>query len=633
MCGVAGIAGEVSPADAAPRIAAMLDSMERRGPDGVRMHRCSGAVLGHRRLAIFDLSDAGAQPMTSPDGAVTVTFNGAIYNFPALRDELRSRGYEFKSATDTEVLLHGYREWGIDRLVSRLHGMFAFGLWDARERALFLVRDRLGVKPLLYCQRRGQIAFASTARALHAAGYGAEFDPQAITEFLEYGYVTDAHCIYAGVAKLAPASILRWHEGSVEISRYWDLPAVSAKKTPFAEAVAQTRELLLQAVQLRLQADVPVGALLSGGIDSSLVCWATAKCGAPITAYTVATPGDEWDETADAAATARELGLPHRVLAMDPNNSPTAADLARAFAEPFACASALGMIAIAKTVKSEATVLLTGDGGDDVFLGYPRHLHYAAASVAAKYAPNWSTGAWRNMRRFVPQRGVFRRAARFADYTVGGLGAIVAAGDGLPGYERYGMLGERLAGFAIGERAREWSVAGGRRVLQDYLAYERRTRFTGEYLTKVDGATMFQGLEARSPFLDQALWEFASSLPYRLRLHKGSLKSILRELARREIGERVASGAKRGFGIPVQRWIAGKWRHSVREAFAESVLEREGWLDSRAAIRLLDAVKPGETAPVQLWRAYVLETWMDEHRRSGTSISTRQDDTIAVRYA
>lgn len=589
----------------------MTDAMQRRGPDGEGIYQWDHATFGHRRLSIFDLSEAGAQPMLSPDGSAGVVFNGAIYNFKELRSELESRGYTFRSHTDTEVLVHGYDAWGIERLVQRVRGMFAFAIWDDRKQTLHLVRDRLGVKPLLYAQSGGRIAFASTAAALNKAGAAGSIDEKALAEYLEYGFVTDARCIYGGVRKLAAGCRLEWRAGSLSMHEYWRPPVPDANARPrFEDALAQTEVLFLESVRIRLEADVPVGALLSGGVDSSLVCWAIAKLGGDITAFTIAAPGDPWDESADARATAQELGLRHRVLEADPDSSPTVQDLANAYGEPFACASALGMIALSQAVKSEATVLLTGDGGDDAFLGYPRHLHYAHAQRLAAFIPRGSTPVWKSVREVLPKRGVLRRAAHFADYSLGGLGAVVNAHDGLPQYRAMGLLGDRFRDATVTDRELPWSVDAGRRVLDDFIAYERRTRFVSEYLTKVDGATMYHSLEARSPFLDQELWTFASSLPYELRLRGNTMKALLRELARRNIGERVASGAKRGFGIPAQRWIADRWRAPFRDAFEYSLLDREGWIDASAVRTAMDAVRPGDTAPVQLWHLYVLENWM-----------------------
>jgi asparagine synthase (glutamine-hydrolysing) len=595
----------------------MMSALERRGPDGEGVESWEAAVLGHRRLAIFDLSEAGRQPMDSADGRVSVVFNGAVYNFRPLRAELEARGHHFRSQTDTEVLVEGYREWGIDALVERLRGMFAFGLWDERARKLFLVRDRLGVKPLVYAARPdGTLAFASTVRALRRGGFAGELDERAVAEFLEFGYVTDDRTIYQGVSKVPAATILEWSEGGALRAReYWSPPeARSDSGVGFAEAVEETERLFLRAVETRLQADVPVGALLSGGVDSGLVCWAVARAGGDVTAYTVGTPGDPSDETADARETARALGVRHKVLDVSADDAPGVGELVAAYGEPFACASALGMLRVSRAVAPEATVLLTGDGGDDVFLGYPEHRHFRLAARLARVMPPRAAGAWLAAREGFPRVGPLRRAVSFMSYAAGGLGAVAAAHDGLPAYRRRGVLGERLAGASVAQREVEWSHESARDLLTEFLRYDRRTRFVGEYLTKVDGATMYHSLEARSPFLDQELWEFAASLPYGVRLRGGRLKAVLRELARRRVGARVARGRKRGFSIPVQRWVAGRWRASVAESLTGSLLEERGWIRSAPALAWLEEAGRRGRAPNQLWYLYVLESWLRHER-------------------
>jgi asparagine synthase (glutamine-hydrolysing) len=609
MCGIAGVlCGD--PLHAETGVRTMLSVLSRRGPDGEGIERWNDAVLGHRRLAIFDLTEAGRQPMLSPDGRIGVTFNGAIYNFKELRSQLESAGYVFTTRTDTEVLVHGYDAWGIDALVAKLHGMFAFALWDDRSATLYLVRDRLGVKPLLYAQRSGAFAFASTARALQRAGFAGEIDPQAVADYLEFGFVPDERSIFCGVHKLPAGHIAQWRNGTLSMRQYWKRGAPTDTKIRFEDAVDEAERLLLRAVELRLEADVPVGALLSGGIDSSLVCWAIRRLGGDITAFTIATPGDVYDESADARATAAELGIRHRVLPIDAHTAPSIGDLTAAFGEPFACASALGMIAISQAVREHATVLLTGDGGDDVFLGYPRHLHYYSAQRLARALPPFSTAAWNAGRRFMPRTGVLRRAVHFVDYATGGLGAVAAANDGLPYYAAHAMFGDRLRDASVAHRGYPKSVYAGRQLLDEFIQFETRTRFVSEYMTKVDGATMYHALEARAPMLDQKLWEFVSSLPYSLRLRGGQLKAILREIARRRIGPRVAFGEKRGFGVPVQRWISGPRRGEVEQIFSDSVLERDGWIDAKAVLAALRALREGQTAPQQLWYLYVLEEWM-----------------------
>src|SRR5208283_2199150 len=485
----------------------MVRALERRGPDSEGVESWDGATLGHRRLAILDLSEAGSQPMLSEDRQIGVVFNGCIYNFLELRRDLESRGARFRSDCDTEVLLHGYREWGIDALVSRLRGMFAFAVWDNPRRALTLARDRLGVKPLVFCARDGEFAFASTITALRAAGFGGAIDPQAVLEYLEFGYVTEARAIFEGIEKLAPATIAEWHDGRLERREYWSLPETdeSAPGT-FDDAVERTEQLILEAVKLRLVSDVPLGALLSGGVDSTLVCWALRELNANIRAFTVRAPGSETDESVAAAETARRLCISHEIVDM-PDTDFSLDDLTGAYSEPFSCQSALAMLWVSRSVKRLATVLLTGDGGDDVFLGYPFFHNVWMAERLARRLPAAATAVWNRAGSFVPGYGPLKRAKNFVNYATGGLGPFIRVHDGLPYYRELGILGDPLHGRELAQRQIPASLSSARRLLWEFFAYHRNQHFVSEFMLKIDGGTMHYGLEARAPFLDQKIWE------------------------------------------------------------------------------------------------------------------------------
>jgi len=624
MCGIIGLVGRYDRNEGRRLVSAMSCALARRGPDGEGLEQWSGATLAHRRLAIFDLSEAGRQPMITDDRGLGVVFNGAIYNFRQLRSELARCGYAFSSETDTEVLLHGYREWGIDGLVERLRGMFAFALWDDATEVVHLVRDRLGVKPLVYVEAPTFLAFASTPRALRAAGLVDEIDAEAVAEFLEFGFVSERRVIYRGASKVPPATIITWSATGRTARRYWEspLPGTGASVS-FDDAVNETERLLLQAVERRLQADVPIGALLSGGVDSALVCWAVRELGGDVRAFTVGTPGSTGDETDDASATARELGIAHTVLPLSDESPIRSEELTQAFAEPFASSSAFGLLRVSEVIRSRATVLLTGDGGDDLYLGYPRHRHLLAAQRLARWLPSAARPAWQLVRRAFPSRGAARRAMHFVDYATGGLGAFLAAGEQRAAYEARGLLGTRLQGLRVPDRQLPWSTRSARTVLSDYLEYDRGVQFVSEYLTKVDGATMYHALEARAPFFDQELWEYGASLPLELRLRGGELKPILRTIVRRRISERAAIARKRGFTIPVEEWMATRWRDSVRRSFQDSALASEGWIRADAVIRTLDEESRAGRVSTRLWYLYILEEWMKAERAAVPASSIR----------
>jgi asparagine synthase (glutamine-hydrolysing) len=630
MCGIAGYAAAVLTDSARTAMPAMLLSLARRGPDAEGIYTWSSAIFGHRRLSIFDLSDAGRQPMLSDDGQIGIVFNGAIYNFLDLRRDLETHGHRFRSRCDTEVLVRGYEQWGIDALVSKLRGMFAFAIWDQRRRTLSLVRDRLGVKPLIYTTKNGALAFASTVRALRQAGLAGEIDTTAVAEFLEFGWVTDDRSIYRGLYKLPAGTILEWRDGVITQRRYWTVPeGPETSRITFEDAVAETERLLIESVKLRLEADVPVGALLSGGVDSSLVCWAMAKLNANIKAFTVSTPGEAGDEAAAAVETARILGIPHELVDLSSAQPPSLDELISAYAEPFACSSALGMLRVSRAVKPMATVLLTGDGGDDVYLGYPFHNHFWMTQRLARTLPAFAPALWASVRPIFDLIPPLRRPKHFLDYATGGLGAVTRVFDGLPYYHAMGLLGERIASATLSQRQIPLSFASARNLLADYLRYEYRTRFVAEFMTKVDAGTMQHAIEARSPLLDHVLWEFAASLPFSVRLHKAVLKSVLREIARRRIGPQVSSRKKQGFTIPVGTWLTGRWKARLEEEFAGgSILERDGWLRPGAiGAAMRQAAARGQT-PNQLWYLLVLECWMKADLAEDGSILARHGHPV-----
>jgi asparagine synthase (glutamine-hydrolysing) len=632
MCGIAGIVGLADNETSRLKVEQMVGVLERRGPDAQGLAEWPGAVLGHRRLAIFDLSEAGAQPMSTADGALAVVFNGAIYNFKSVRAELEKLGCRFRSHSDTEVLLHGYRAWGMEPLVQKLRGMFAFGLWDNPARKLYLVRDRLGVKPLVFACRGKQLAFASTVRALKCGGYAGAINDDAILDILRWGFVGEEHCIYRSIEKLPAATILEWSAGNYRQYRYWQAPRPQRTTTlTFHDAVSETDRRLREAVAIRLDADVPVAVLLSGGIDSSLICGAVAELGADLTAYTVGVPGDPSDESAAAASTASRLGIRHCMIELGAAQTPDVEELLSAYDEPFPSSSALGMLRISRAISSSAKVVLTGDGGDDLFLGYPRHRHLWFAERMARFmAPSFAE-TWNRRGSERLRVGPLRRAGALMDYAAGGVDAFFQKSTGLAVYRAKGLLGPRLR--TIPQVCMN-EAEPRRDMVQKLVEFERGGRFVSEYLKKVDGATMHYGLEARAPFLDQELWEFACRLPVKLRLQHGELKAILRALARRRIGVSIAARKKRGFSIPAHRWLVSHWRGHGEDVFKNSILAQTGWIDRANVLSEFRRSAQLGRAGEELWNLFVLESWLQRERSQrhdqAGGLSRRPEEAMVV---
>jgi asparagine synthase (glutamine-hydrolysing) len=616
MCGIAGFAA-TEDTDTESVVGRMMGTLARRGPDGAGIASWPGATFGHRRLAVLDLTERASQPMLSADRRIGLVFNGCIYNFIEIRADLQRLGCRFESDGDTEVLLHGYAEWGIDALVSRLRGMFAFAIWDRDLRKLILVRDRLGVKPLVYSVSGRGIAFASTVSALEAAGFAGAVNSGAVMSFLEFGYVTDDRAIFDRIAKVPPATIMEWQDGRISSRLYWSLPPMNENsRVMFEEAVEETERLLLDAVKVRLRSDVPVGALLSGGVDSALVCWAMRQLNADIKTFTFSTPGDSSDESAAALETASLLGIPLRTVAIETAGDNTLDELVHAYSEPYACQSASGMLNICRAVKPVATVLLTGDGGDDIFLGYPYFHNAWKAQKLAAWLPPGSHSLWRAIRPLAGMLPGSTRGKHFLDYATGGLGPYRRVRQGIRFFRSRNLLGDRLAAATLAEREGQPSLKSARSLLPELLDYHKRTESLSEFMPKLDGTSMYFGIEARSPLLDHRIWEFAATLSPEVRFHGGRLKSVLREIVRRRIGSRVAFRKKQGFTIPVEKWLVREWRESFRTFESRTLLEDQGWVTPGCPRKLVTEALAAGSAPVQLWYLLVLEMWLRKQARN-----------------
>jgi len=606
MCGITGLLRH----DGGPIDAGVLRRMTRaiahRGPDGEGFHSEPGLGFGHLRLAIVDVA-GGAQPMTNEDGSVVIVFNGEIYNFPALRRELQARGHVFANHCDTEAVVHAWEEWG-PAAVERLDGMFAFAIWDRSRRTLFLARDRLGKKPLHYAATPGGLAFASELRAFaEVPGVDRHIDPAAVDDFLAYGYVPDPATIFAGIRKLPPAHTLLIEPGRglrenlPAPVRYWR-PAIAPRAATLDEAAGQLRTKLLAATRARLMADVPLGAFLSGGVDSGGVVAAAARARAeagetPLETFTIGFPG-EADETPFAALVAARCGTAqHAETAAAIDWIDAAGRQGAVFGEPFADSSAVPTLAVARLARRHVTVALSGDGGDEVFAGYRRHRWHSLVAGARRLLPEAARKTLiASLARAYPK---LDRAPRFlrAKHTLTELSLDAAASyyrtmARMQDEQRRLLLSPRLrAGLDGHDPAALVAAAMADSGSDDPLAQAQyadlATWLPGMMLTKVDRTSMAASLEVRSPLLDHRLVEWGLSLPAGLKLRGGEGKAVLKRALEPWLPRAVLYRPKQGFATPLGEVLrAGIGQ--VRARLLGPTMLDSGLFHPPAIARLLD---------------------------------------------
>jgi asparagine synthase (glutamine-hydrolysing) len=571
MCGIAGLYYPATPKPVDPaRIRAMADAQAHRGPDGSGVWTAPGIGLGHRRLAIID--PAGSpQPMSSADGALTVTYNGEIYNFAELRAELQAQGAVFVTSGDTEVLLHGWNAWG-PAMLERLNGMFAFALHDARRQCLFLARDRLGVKPLHYAELSdGGVAFASELKGLLAHPLlRREPDVRAIEDFMAFGYVPDDACIVSGVKKLAAGHALLIERGKPvpAPSRWWGVD-FSRRANGSVKALEEELVALMRtAVRSRMVSDVPLGAFLSGGVDSSAVVALMAEAsGRAVKTCTIGFEETGHDERCYAAQVAARFATDHRERVVAPDDFALIDTLVAAFDEPFADASALATYRVCELAREQVTVALSGDGADEAFAGYRRYKFQAVEERVRGLLP-----AHLRVRVF----GALGRAYPKADWAPRPLRAkstfLALAEDGGEAYARaVGVTSPEVRAVLFSDAAKH--ALGGHRAEDRYVRSMRdapardaidRAQYAdfqhwlpGDILTKTDRTSMAVGLEAREPLLDYRLVEFAASLPASMRLRGGQGKWLMKRAMERHLPKEILYRPKMGFVTPVSAWFRG----------------------------------------------------------------------------
>jgi asparagine synthase (glutamine-hydrolysing) len=631
MCGITGAVWS-DPALAVDEgtLARMTNSLRHRGPDAEGTYRqdyylrpgseaMPGVALGHRRLSIIDLT-TGGQPMSNEDGTVWIVFNGEIYNYEQLRRRLEGAGHRFRTDSDTETIVHLYEEVGAG-VFEHLNGMFALAIWDARQRRLVLGRDRLGKKPLVYRQQQGRLLFASELKSLlQVPGLPREIDPAAVDLYLTYQYVPHPRTIFRGYCKLPPGYCAVWQDDTLKVRPYWQLDFARERRIAVGEALHELRELLDSAVALRLRSDVPLGAFLSGGVDSSIVVALMQRHSPqPVQTFTIGFPVREYDESRYAAAVARHLGTDHHELEVRPDALEVLPKLAYHYDEPFADSSAIPTWYVSELTRRHVTVALSGDGGDELFAGYPRYKAVRLASWIDRYPPlRWLAGGWwwqmlpasgrqkslmRRIKRFSQAVGL-PPARRFLDWV-----AVFQEAQRVALYrdEFLAQLDSDPAEFL---RA-VWQRCGARDAVTCASLTDLVTYLPCALMTKVDIASMAHALECRAPFLDYRVVEFAASLPVHLKYRRGRGKWLLQQAFGAMLPREVFQRRKMGFGVPLDHWFRKELKPLAADLLLAPQAGCHAFFDPAAIRRLWDEHQQGFfDHSARLWALVMLEAWL-----------------------
>ncbi len=594
----------------------MTGILSHRGPDGEGL-LCRGPVgFGHRRLAIIDLV-TGDQPMTNEDGSLWLVFNGEIYNFRELRRELEAQGHTFRTSSDTEVILRAYEAYG-EGCVGRLRGMFAFAIWDERCRKLLLARDRVGIKPLVYAWDGRQLRFASELKAiLQDPSVERQLDWEALRDYLVFHYIASPRTIFKTIRKLPPASYLvfRMDGGEPEVRQYWDLRFVPDRRRSEADWMEGLRWHLQDAVRSHLVSDVPIGAFLSGGMDSSSVVALMAQAeGRPVRTFSIGFDEADFDEVRYARNVARRYGTEHYEFVVKPDALEALPRLAWQFDEPFADSSAIPTYYVSKITREHVTVALSGDGGDENFAGYRRYAQALAFHDRMDRLPG------------LLARPLFRFAGKIIPCGIRGQGYLELLGSDQ--MERYFRLVAFQRSFTlrrlltpetqtridpeIASADFPWFEEG--RATADYISamqyVDIKSYLPGDILTKVDRTSMLVSLEARVPLLDHVLMEYVASMPPKLKLHNGSSKAILKLTMGKDLPPAILGRQKMGFGVPLEEWFRGELAEHTREVLLDPGTRDRRLFDPVAINTLLAEHQSGRrNRSSQIWALLCFEGW------------------------
>jgi asparagine synthase (glutamine-hydrolysing) len=620
MCGICGVVdyrGEPVDATLVNRI---RDAMVNRGPDDAATQVLPFVGLGHRRLSIIDLSARGRQPLSNEDGSVWVVFNGEIYDFERLRAKLMASGHCFQSETDSEVLVHGYEEWGINGLVAQLNGMFAFAVWDSRRRELHLVRDRLGKKPLFYGWHGGRFLFASELKALWTVAPGSwKVRADSIARFLYWTYLPGRETIYEDLYQLLPGHVLTLTPTGHAERQYWRLSFADKVRAPTGDLIERTDALLTAAVRRRLRSDVPLGAFLSGGVDSSyVVSRMVPGVAGPVRTFSMGTADAAHDERHYAKRVATHCGTHHTEFEVNANAWALIPRLVWEFGQPFGDAACIPTYYVAQQARRFVTVALSGDGGDESFGGYSQHQGRYLGGLIRRFVPDRVTGSLLSASsELLSQGGASRTAsaARFLRYVhsdplVNWGGVDHWALHHLPELwaDRYRDLRDRsvLLGYAL-EAHDDFD---GSSELDRALHHDLTMLLPFCYNVKVDVATMMSSLEARCPFQDLEVVEWAAALPPEVKMRPWEKKPLLKRVAERWLPRDVIYRPKHGFSIPMDEWLRGPWAPVAHRLLFSDQARSRGYFNYRYIEHLWAAHSERRASHgVRLWSLLWLEIW------------------------
>ncbi|MGA3211218.1 MAG: asparagine synthase (glutamine-hydrolyzing) [Terriglobales bacterium] len=618
MCGIAGIYGENGAAPVrAEEISRMCAAIAHRGPDDQGAYIDGTVGIGMTRLSIIDLV-SGKQPIHNEDQSIWVVFNGEIYNFSELREELIRAGHRFYTHTDSEVIPHLYEELGLD-FVKKLRGMFAIALYDRHKRCLLLARDRLGKKPLAYARTGDRIFFASEIRAILAvAPELAAVDREALLGFFQFGYIADPGTAFFGIKRLPPGHILRFQDGRLEISRYWEVPPLSGDDTkPEAEWLELLESELEKAVRMRLMSDVPLGALLSGGVDSSTVVALMARASsAPIKTFSVINRSQDFNEGGFARTVAEHFGTEHHELLMEPELFPILNELTALLEEPFGDSSMLPTYGISRLVREHVTVALSGDGGDELFAGYDRY-GINVRRERFHLAPEFLGRLYRTIifprlpQRTRGRRFLYNSTLPFRDRYLDSISFLPVEDDGHSVFSAEFLHWAATAQSPRAAFAACYDAASADCPLSRLQWLDIKTYRACDILPKVDRMSMAASLEMRAPILDHVFLELAAKVPSSLKLRNGQGKYILKKLAERVgVPREVIYRPKQGFAIPLVHWFKANLKDEIRDILLDRRTIQRGYFDSKNVAALLEEHGDGvRDRSAEIWLLLVFELW------------------------